>query len=186
MADRDYLFDRIRDAGKAIMDGKQVPATIALPVDSPLEKLPADPEALLFDLLQEAGQRVVEQKLEKLAELGLADLSVNMVHYIDVIGSLENPNATQIAEALELAKPSVTAILRKLEGRGIIRKQVDSRDMRAVRIVLTPEGNEAIQAFREVHRTFTQQFQDRLDAEGYRLLVELLAIGMGRTAPGSA
>lgn len=169
----DKLFEQLREAGRSIMDQRL--ARPAMP-----ETPGPGPEDLLFELIRDAGRLIMDNKLEKLEELGLADLNVNMLQYIDIIGSLERPNATRIAEALGLAKPSVTAILQKLERRGIVQKQPNPKDGRSVQVVLTEKGSRVMEAYRDAHRAFALQLKDRLEPDDYAKLVDLLAAAMGR------
>lgn len=168
------LFDQIQQAGRAFMEARQD----TRPTGEETPEAP-QPEDMFFVLVQEAGRRIMDLKMEKLAELGLPELSVNMFQYVNVIGSLESPNATQIAAALGLTKPSVTAILQKLERNGLVARERDAADRRAVRIVLTGKGRQVMDAYLDAHRAFADDIQERLEPDAYARLVELLARGMG-------
>ena len=188
------LFDQIQQAGRAFMEGKRddqhTQAESGDPVgeqeEKPTGQVPSTntarkPDDMFFILVQEAGKRIMDLKMEKLAELGLPELSVNMFQYVNVIGSLESPNATQIAAALDLTKPSVTAILQKLERVGLVARERDSADRRAVRIVLTGKGRQVMDAYLDAHRAFADDIRSRLEPDAYGQLVELLARGMGQS-----
>lgn len=48
--------------------------------------------------------------------------------------------STELANAFYVGKSSITAIVARLEAKGWIRRQDDSRDRRVIRLLLTPEG----------------------------------------------
>lgn len=53
--------------------------------------------------------------------------------------------AADLSDILELSRPSITRILNDLEQRGLITRNIDSKDRRSVRIELTEAGIEAIE-----------------------------------------
>jgi len=57
---------------------------------------------------------------------------------------------SELAELLELEKPSLCRLLDRLEANGWLRRQADSRDRRAKRIYLTEQVEEPMQVMREI------------------------------------
>ncbi len=185
MTPKDHLFDQLKKAGRSIMEGQQtsVPSldgeVAAKTGPAPqLEDRPPTTEDQLFFLIREAGDRILEFKQVKLRELGVPDLTVDMFRYVEVIDSLDGPNASAIAGALNVTRPSVTAILNKLERKGILHKRKDRKDGRAVRIELTTSGRSIAAAYREAHREFARAISARLEPEEFETLVRLMARGM--------
>lgn len=54
---------------------------------------------------------------------------------------------TELGEMLGLAKSSLTGLVDRIAQRGLVRREPDPRDRRAVRVALTEEGTALIQEF---------------------------------------
>jgi len=76
----------------------------------------------------------------------------------------------EIAEALGLRPPTVTVILRRMERNGLVRRETDPEDLRAVRVYLTERGRNLQKEVERIHRAlekecffgFTQKERRRL------------------------
>uniref|UniRef100_A0A7V4TWZ5 MarR family transcriptional regulator n=1 Tax=Candidatus Caldatribacterium saccharofermentans TaxID=1454753 RepID=A0A7V4TWZ5_9BACT len=90
-----------------------------------------------------------------------------------ILGMLwEKDGRTQkdIAEALGLRPPTVTIILRRMEKNGLVRRETDPEDLRAVRVYLTERGRNLQKEVERIHRVlekecfsgFTQNERQRL------------------------
>jgi DNA-binding MarR family transcriptional regulator len=83
----------------------------------------------------------------------------------------------ELAEALHLSHPRVSAIMGSLEQQGLIARRVDETDRRLVRIVLTPEGRRSEKEQRAVLGDYVERTigalaePDRMELD--RLLGEL-------------
>lgn len=190
MTSNDHLFDQLKRAGRSIMEGQPASGQENGRTEQEETKsaggeyavAPAQEDQLAL-LIREAGDRIMANKERKLEELGMKDLTVDLFRYVAVIDTLERPNASAIANSLGLTRPSVTAILNKLEGKGLLEKRRDRKDGRSVRIALTDSGMAVAQAWRMAHREFSQLFEERLDPGEYEKLVGLMTKGMNR-GPG--
>ncbi|MGE5372314.1 MAG: MarR family winged helix-turn-helix transcriptional regulator [Solirubrobacterales bacterium] len=83
-----------------------------------------------------------QQSVHQLFKAQLAPFGVTPGQY-GVLKCLWDENgqtAKQIAERLSLDGSTVTGILDRMENKGLIEKQVDPKDRRALRVVLTPAG----------------------------------------------
>ena len=67
--------------------------------------------------------------------------TARQIVYIDTINMLGNPNLGEIAKALKLSKPSVTAIVDKLARKGYIEKFQSDEDKRSFHVHLSAKGN---------------------------------------------
>ena len=68
-------------------------------------------------------------EMEELAKehFGLQELTLTQMHYLEVMNSLQNPNITELASALQLTKPTVTVALDKLiEKEYLVKVQSDA------------------------------------------------------------
>jgi DNA-binding MarR family transcriptional regulator len=66
---------------------------------------------------------------------------------------------TELAAGEAVAQPSMTALVGRLEARGLLRREPDASDGRAVRVVLTEEGDALLRAVRAAR---TAVLRDRL------------------------
>ncbi|MGE5398348.1 MAG: MarR family winged helix-turn-helix transcriptional regulator [Chitinophagales bacterium] len=83
-----------------------------------------------------------QQSVHQLFKAELAPLGVTPGQY-GILRCLWDENgqtAKQMAERLCLDGSTVTGILDRLEQKGLIKKQTDPKDRRALRVVLTKEG----------------------------------------------
>ena len=55
-----------------------------------------------------------------------------------------NPHPAGLAEALLIPKPSVTVYMKRLEAAELIKREIDSTDLRRHKLSLTPEGRKAM------------------------------------------
>lgn len=53
----------------------------------------------------------------------------------------------ELSAVLGLAKSSLTGLVDRTERNGLVRREADSRDTRAVRVALTPQGSALVEAF---------------------------------------
>lgn len=81
---------------------------------------------------------------------------------------------TQLAQALGVAAPNMTTILRKLEGRGLLAREQSPSDGRIQHIVLTPKGRELLQQAVAAGRSMDKKWMSRLSGAEQAMLMELL------------
>ena len=105
---------------------------------------------------------------------GLAGLSPSKVRCLGLISELGDPTPTELANALKITKPSVTAILDKLESEALIRKVRSDEDARSWRISLTDKGKDIARLHREIHSDLAGHISRGLDPEEEKELNRLL------------
>jgi DNA-binding MarR family transcriptional regulator len=72
----------------------------------------------------------------------------------------------ELAERLYVTRPSVSALLERLERGGFIRREVSSSDRRGINIWLEPRGRAAIESLRQELREYTAGLMEEMsDAE---------------------
>jgi len=96
------------------------------------------------------------------------------LEYIDTINRLGNPNLGEIASALKLSKPSVTAIVEKLAGKGYIQKFQSDEDRRSFHVHLSARGKKLVEIHNETHQKIADLFRKNLDEKDIKTLVRLL------------
>ena len=94
--------------------------------------------------------------------------------YIDTIHTLGNPNLGEIARALKLSKPSVTAIVDKLASKGYIRKFQSDEDRRSFHVHLSAKGKKLVKMHCETHNKIVDVLQNNLNSKDLETLVRIL------------
>lgn len=82
---------------------------------------------------------------------------------------------SQLAQALGVAAPNMTGILRRLEQRGLVERARSETDKRIQHIVLTPQGQAFIREARAAGKDMDQPWLGRLSPAEQAMLLELLA-----------
>jgi len=77
-----------------------------------------------------------------LAPLGLTHAQYSLIASLHGLSASEAPTQKQLADLTGLEPMYVSKLARQLETRGWIERVRDTRDTRAVRLVITPEGTE--------------------------------------------
>jgi len=99
---------------------------------------------------------------------------------------------SEIAGCLGVTPSSITQIVTDLEARGLVIRNMDKADRRAVRVSLTEEGERLIEGFHRPYLPVMDSLAQSLGSEKCRTLIDLLAevddffLKDGRPAGGSA
>lgn len=84
----------------------------------------------------------VQKKAEYLIKGQIGDDLTNDQHYIlRYIHQSKNCTSTELAEAFEVNKSAITAIINRMADKGLIQRTRDENDRRVVYLTLTKEGN---------------------------------------------
>ncbi|QKS72711.1 MarR family transcriptional regulator [Paenalkalicoccus suaedae] len=102
---------------------------------------------------------------ESVTTEGIAKLSVNQIHYIEAISKLYNPTVTDIANAMNLSKASVTAGINKLVESGYAKKMQSTEDKRVFYVSLTDKSASFIQAKTFAAQSFGKKIEETLTPE---------------------
>jgi DNA-binding MarR family transcriptional regulator len=134
----------------------------------PLEQIVAQITRLMADMEARAFQQD-----------GFAELSMRQVYYMETIARLEHPSFGEVAEALGVTRPSVTALVGKLIRSGYVQKVQDHEDRRSFHIVLTEKGQQFTQLHQNLHRMVVQALTARLNEAEIEQLTALLQKAVG-------
>lgn len=80
----------------------------------------------------------------------------------------------ELAELLGVTGSSVTTACKRLEKAGLVRRERQSDDERMVRVLLTEQGNEQIEAWQQRRRDFLQTLLAPLNDDQQAVLQDLL------------
>lgn len=100
--------------------------------------------------------------------------TARQLEYVDAIHRLGNPNLGEIAQALKLSKPSVTAIVEKLASKGYIQKFQSDEDRRSFHVHLSAKGKKLVQMHNDTHQKIADLFRQNLDEKDLKALVTIL------------
>ena len=117
---------------------------------------------------------MAEQESQAFQREGFSELSMRQVTHLDAIIRLGHPSFGELAQALGITRPSVTAIVGKLTRAGYVEKVQDPEDHRSFHIVLTEKGRAFTKVHRSMHQRIARALVTRLNAEEVKQLTGLL------------
>ena len=100
--------------------------------------------------------------------------TTRQIVYIDTINMLGNPNLGEIAKALKLSKPSVTAIVDKLVSKGYVEKFQSDEDRRSFHVHLSAKKKNLVKMHAQTHNKIVDMLQDNLDSRELKNLMTIL------------
>src|SRR4029450_5228153 len=101
-------------------------------------RMPKSDPAKLWSLNYRLLMSVISSVAPDIAALGLETKELVVLAEID-----EHSYPAELPATLCMPKPTVTVTLKRLEAAGLLRREIDSADLRRPRLLLTPEGRKA-------------------------------------------
>lgn len=98
----------------------------------------------------------------------------NDYYYLTTMYYLGNPRFTQVAEALQLTKPAVSAIIRKLSGLGLVEKKQSPDDGRVFFAVVTEKGKRIVEGDEQLYGRLEAMIRSSLQTQERQALMEEL------------
>ena len=117
--------------------------------------------------------RVEEEFLQKGVGAGLTIREMHMIEYVGKAGS-EGRTLSETADFLDVARPSATVSVRKLEQKGFLQKNGCVQDGRVVRVTLTREGRKVYMHHMRFHMLMVQELERGLCEEEMNVLVHII------------
>jgi DNA-binding MarR family transcriptional regulator len=130
--------------------------------------------AQLADLLHQLTRRLRRAQAERLAPLGLTPAQERALRIIT--RSEEPPRMTELADHLGIVPRSVTTVVDALEEAGLVRREVDPQNRRAIRLHLTDRGMAVRNEMREARRRAAEDLFAPLPPEDRKALGDLLSL----------
>ena len=131
--------------------------------------------AQLADLLQRLTRRLRRAQAERLAPLGLTPAQERALRMITRSDSEEPPRMTELADRLGIVPRSLTTVIDALERAGLVHREIDPRNRRAILLHLTDRGTAVRDDMREARRRAAEDLFAPLPAEDRKALAELLS-----------
>src|ERR1700745_2160594 len=127
----------------------------------------------LADQLHRLTKRLRRAQAERLAPLGLPpaqERALRMIARDD-----EPPRMTELADRLGIVPRSLTTVIDALEEAGLVRREIDPRNRRAILLRLTDRGTGVRDELREARRRAAEDLFTSLSDEDRKTLTSLLA-----------
>jgi DNA-binding MarR family transcriptional regulator len=128
----------------------------------------------LADLLHRLTKRLRRAQAERLAPLGLTPAQERALRMIT--RSAQPPRMTELADHLGIVPRSVTTVVDALEEAGLVRRETDPHNRRAIRLHLTGRGMAVREEMRQARRQAAEDLFAPLAAEDRKALGELLSL----------
>ena len=130
--------------------------------------------AQLADLLHRLTRRLRRAQAERLAPLGLTPAQERALRMIT--RSEEPLRMAELADHLGIVPRSVTTVVDALEEAGLVRREIDPHNRRAIRLHLTDRGVAVREEMRDARRRAAEDLFAPLPAEDRKALGELLSL----------
>jgi DNA-binding MarR family transcriptional regulator len=117
--------------------------------------------------MEEYERRIIEKS-------ELAKLSPRQLYYLDEIYHLVNPSLKELAEKIDVSKPSVTAVVDRFVQLGYVQRIQSDEDKRSFHIHLTNKGQELALLHDRIHYHFADKVTKILTKEDSNQLKKLL------------
>ena len=128
----------------------------------------------LVELVEIITKLIGDLEAEFIKKYQKEGFTARQIVYIDIINMLGNPSLGEIAKALKLSKPSVTAIVDKLASKGYIAKFQSDEDRRSFHVHLSTKGKNLVKMHGETHNKIVDMLQNNLDSKDLKKLVTIL------------
>ncbi|MDD5736367.1 MAG: MarR family transcriptional regulator, partial [Methanothrix soehngenii] len=103
-----------------------------------------------------------------------SEISLNAYLYLRKINSLDNPTMTELAEAMEVSKPSASNMVSKMAEKGLVETRASSKDGRICLLSLTDKGKKVIEIENSADITFFKKVREILDDNELEILERIL------------
>jgi DNA-binding MarR family transcriptional regulator len=128
----------------------------------------------LVELIEIITKLIIDWETQFIKGYEEEGFTARQIVYIDTINKLGNPNLGEIAKALKLSKPSVTAIVDKMAGKGYIQKFQSDEDRRSFHVHLSAKGKKFVKMHNETHHKIADLIKNNVESKDLKTLVALL------------
>jgi DNA-binding MarR family transcriptional regulator len=92
-------------------------------------------------------------------------LTVTQLRLLTFLETEEGVGNAELADKLFVTRPSVSALLDRLERGGFLRREISLSDRRGIRIWLEPRGRDAVAHLRGETREYARRLMDNMTVE---------------------
>ncbi|MBI5117305.1 MarR family transcriptional regulator [Candidatus Poribacteria bacterium] len=102
------------------------------------------------------------------------NLTVQEIHTIALIGRLDSPKMSQVAERAHVTMGTMTVMVNKLVRKGYVRRSRPDKDKRVVRVSLTAKGARVEKLHEEYHSKTIARIMTVLEESEQKQLLKLM------------
>ena len=130
------------------------------------------------EILQQAialiSRLMGEMEAEAFEQEGFSNLSMRQLLYLETIAQMKRPTFSELADQLDVTKPSVTALVKKLMKMGYVKKVQSQEDLRVYHIVLTAKGKQFTEMHDQTHRLLAERLTQNLNEQEIHQMAVML------------
>lgn len=131
-------------------------------------------KSVVLETVEMISQLMGELESKAFEQEGFSDITLNQMHYLEIVASLNDPTSANIAEKLGITRPSVSTIVKILIDAGYLTKTRSEIDGRIYYLHLTPKGLRFNELHNEVHSILAQRIIENLSQDEIESLAGLL------------
>jgi len=131
---------------------------------------------MLNDMLVSVYHKILRVEEDFLTRGVGVGITIREMHLIEHVGKagVEGRTLSEIADFLEVARPSVTVSVQKLEQKGFLTKTGCPQDGRVVHVTLTREGRKIFIHHMRFHIFMVQELESELGEEEKNVLIHAI------------
>ena len=131
-------------------------------------------KSVVLDTVEMISQLMGELESKAFEQEGFSDITMNQMHYLEMIPKLGSPTSADLADSLGVTRPSVSAIVRKLVDTRYLTKTKSKIDGRVYYLRLTDKGLRFNELHNEVHHILARRITENLNNDEIEDLAGLL------------
>ncbi|AKB84503.1 Transcriptional regulator, MarR family [Methanococcoides methylutens MM1] len=97
-----------------------------------------------------------------------SDINISSLSYLQEIGRLENPAISELARAMDVKKPSASAMVKKLVTGGYVEVFRSDEDRRVYRVKLSEKGIDFLAMTKTADDVFFDRIEDILEKSEFK------------------
>jgi DNA-binding MarR family transcriptional regulator len=136
----------------------------------------ADPQAAADEELATRLRMAVTRLNRMLRQQSLAGLSPAQASALGTVNRLDSPTLGELASAEQVQPPTVTRLVRSLEGAGLVGRKADGVDRRVVRLRITADGRRTLQRIRTLKNAYLNRRLAALDPDEQQLAESMTSL----------
>jgi DNA-binding MarR family transcriptional regulator len=133
-----------------------------------------DEKSVVLDTVEMISQLMGTLESRAFELEGFSDITMNQMHYLEMVGMMGGPTFGDLADKLDVSRPSVSAIVKKLIQAGYLEKVQSDEDGRVYFLHLTEKGARFNQLHGEVHQILAKRITENLNPDEIKILAVLL------------
>lgn len=133
-----------------------------------------DEKSVVLNTVEMISQLMGQLESQAFELEGYSEITMNQMHYLEIIGLMENPTFGELADRLNVTRPSVSTIVKILIKAGYLNKNQSEQDGRVYYLHLTEKGIRFNQLHGEVHHILANRITENLNPDEIKILAVLL------------